>query len=83
VAKESGLERILGLASRAGAPAVDLLRSEAEQARRDARIDGKRAAASLAVRLMLPLGICVLPSFMLLGVAPVILSIVSSTVSSL
>jgi tight adherence protein B len=83
VPPESGLERILGLASRAGAPAVDLLRSEAEQARRDMRIEGKRAAASLAVRLMLPLGVCVLPSFMLLGVAPVILSIVSSTISSL
>lgn len=83
VSQESGLERILGLASRAGAPAVDLLRSEAEQARRDMRIEGKRAAASLAVRLMLPLGVCVLPSFMLLGVAPVILSIVSSTISSL
>jgi tight adherence protein B len=47
------------------------------------RIEGKRAAASLAVRLMLPLGVCVLPSFMLLGVAPVVLSIVSSTISSL
>jgi tight adherence protein B len=83
VSRESGLERILGLASRAGAPAVDLLRSEAEQARRGVRIEGKRAAASLAVRLMLPLGVCVLPSFMLLGVAPVILSIVSSTIGSL
>jgi tight adherence protein B len=79
---ESGLERILELASRAGAPAVELLRSEAKQARRNARIDGKRAAATLAVRLMLPLGICVLPSFMLLGVAPVILSIISSTIGS-
>ncbi|WP_431279641.1 type II secretion system F family protein [Leifsonia poae] len=78
-ATESGLDRILGLASRAGAPAVDLLRSEAQQVRRDARIEGKRAAATLAVRLMLPLGVCVLPSFMLLGVAPVVLSIISST----
>ncbi|MFF1877325.1 type II secretion system F family protein [Leifsonia sp. NPDC058230] len=82
VPQASGLERILGLAERAGAPAVDLLRSEAVQARRDARADGKRAAAALAVRLMLPLGVCVLPSFMLLGVAPVILSIVSSTIGS-
>ncbi|WP_223694397.1 type II secretion system F family protein [Leifsonia poae] len=80
---EKDLDRILALAERAGAPAADLLRSAARQARRDARIDGKRAAATLAVRLMLPLGVCVLPSFLLLGVAPVVLSIVSSTVSRL
>ena len=77
------LDSILGLAERAGAPAVDLLRSAARQARRDARIEGKRSAAALAVRLMVPLGVCVLPSFMLLGVAPVVLSIISSTVSTL
>ncbi|MFF1573995.1 type II secretion system F family protein [Leifsonia sp. NPDC058292] len=77
------LGRILALADRAGAPAVDLLRSAARQERREARTSGQRAAAALAVRLMLPLGICVLPAFMLLGVAPVVLSIVSSTVGSL
>jgi tight adherence protein B len=30
---------------------------------------------------MLPLGICILPAFMLVGVAPLILSVLSSTVS--
>jgi tight adherence protein B len=32
---------------------------------------------------MLPLGLCVLPAFMLLGVAPLLLAIVSSTFESL
>ncbi|MFI5060700.1 MAG: type II secretion system F family protein [Actinomycetales bacterium] len=77
------LDDILALAQRAGAPAVELLRSAARQARRDARTGGKRAAATLAVRLMVPLGVCILPSFMLLGVAPVVLSILSSTISAL
>jgi tight adherence protein B len=74
--------RILSLAQRAGAPAADLLRSAAARARRQRRTQGRTAAAALAVRSMLPLGACVLPSFMLLGVAPVVLSIVSSTVAA-
>jgi tight adherence protein B len=78
-----GLADILALADRAGAPAGELLRSSARQKRRDARSSGQRDAAALAVRLMLPLGICVLPAFMLMGVAPVVLTIVSSTVGSL
>lgn len=79
----SGLNDTLALAERAGAPAVDLLRSSAQQARRDARVDGMQVAAALGVRLMLPLGVCVLPSFMLIGVAPMVLSIVSSTVGAM
>jgi tight adherence protein B len=80
---DTALHRTLALAERAGAPAVDLLRSAARKARRDARIEGKQSAAVLAVRLMMPLGVCVLPSFMLLGVAPIVLTIVSSTVSTI
>lgn len=78
----ASVARILSLAGRAGAPAVDLLRSAAAQARRRRRMRGRSDAAALAVRSMVPLGVCVLPSFMLLGVAPVVLSIVSSTVSA-
>jgi tight adherence protein B len=32
---------------------------------------------------MMPLGVCVLPAFMLLGVAPLLLSIISSTVAAI
>lgn len=76
----AGIESVLSLSRRAGVPAAELLRSEAEEVRRRARSDGQRAAATLAVTLMLPLGLCILPAFMLLGVAPLIISIVSSTV---
>lgn len=84
VAAESRVvDDVLELAQRAGVPAAELLRSEAAARRRDARSEGQRSAASLAVRLMIPLGICVLPAFMLVGVAPLLLAIVSSTFSSL
>lgn len=75
------VEAALSLSRRAGVPAAALLRSEAEEARRDARSAGQAAAAKLAVTLMLPLGLCILPAFMLLGVAPLLIAIVTSTVS--
>jgi tight adherence protein B len=65
-----GIEQILDLSRRAGVPAAELLRAEAEEARRGARAEAQSKAAALAVRLMLPLGICVLPAFMVLGVLP-------------
>ena len=84
-AVESGraLQAVLELAERAGVPAAELLRSEAEHARLVARTDGQRRAATLAVTLMLPLGVCILPAFMLVGVAPLLISVVSSTFGSL
>ena len=59
------------------------MRSGADGARRAARSAGERKAATLAVTLMLPLGLCILPAFMLLAVAPLMLSVVSSTVGDL
>ncbi len=73
---------ILSLSARAGIPAAVLLQSEAEQIRRLARNSSERAVALLAVTLMLPLGLCVLPAFMLLGVAPLVVAVISSTVSA-
>lgn len=73
------IDRVIALSTRAGVPAAELLRSEADQARRDARSDGQRKAATLAVTLMLPLGLCVLPAFMLVGVVPLLLAVLSST----
>ncbi|WP_411721990.1 type II secretion system F family protein [Mycetocola sp.] len=74
---------VLALSRAAGVPAADLLRGEADQVRRDARSNAQQAAASLATRLMLPLGVCILPAFMLVGVAPLLLSVLSSTVQGI
>lgn len=73
------IERILRLSAAAGVPAVELLRAEADRARREARTAGRTGAARLSSRLLLPLGICTLPAFLLLGVAPLILSVLSTT----
>ena len=76
------IDRVLDLSTRAGVPAAELLRSEAEQLRRDARGAGQRRAATLSVTLMLPLGLCVLPAFMLVGVVPLLISVLSSTLTT-
>ncbi|MBK4348808.1 type II secretion system F family protein [Lacisediminihabitans changchengi] len=81
--EDSAIDEVLALSARAGVPAAMLLRSGADEARRSARSAGERKAATLAVTLMLPLGLCILPAFMLLAVAPLMLSVVSSTVGSL
>ncbi|MGO4595333.1 type II secretion system F family protein [Leifsonia sp. 2TAF2] len=74
---------VIDLAASAGAPAAELLTAAARQQRRSARADARRSAATLGVRLLLPLGLCVLPSFLLLAVAPLVLSLLSSTTTGL
>jgi tight adherence protein B len=85
--EENALERsgappdaVLELSRRAGVPAAELLRSEAEELRRAARAETQRRVESLSVTLMLPLGLCVLPAFMVVGVLPLVFTIVGSTV---
>jgi tight adherence protein B len=73
------LDEVLSLAERSGAPPARLLRSEAVRVRRDAVTDAQRRTAELGVWLMLPLGVCVLPAFILLAVVPVLLSVLPTT----
>lgn len=72
----------LRFASAAGVPLTALLLAEADERRRTARSDAARRAVELETRLLLPLGICVLPAFILLGVAPIAIAIISSTLGS-
>ena len=76
------VESVLELSRRAGVPAAELLRSEAAELRAAARASAQERAASLSVKLMLPLGLCVLPAFLVLGVLPLLATVVSSTVGS-
>lgn len=73
------LRSVLDLSRAAGVPAVELLRASAAQARHRSRIDGRLRAARLASSLLVPLGVCTLPAFLLLGVAPLMISVLSST----
>ena len=70
----------LALSVRSGAPAVELLRGEAWLARQRARAAGRETAARLSTRLLIPLGVCTLPAFLLLAVVPAVLGVVRTTV---
>lgn len=79
----SGFERadgIVHLAAEAGVPAGELLRSEATLERARARADAAQAAAKLGVQLMLPLGACILPAFLAVGVAPLVIAVLQRTI---
>ncbi|MGN7190929.1 MULTISPECIES: type II secretion system F family protein [unclassified Curtobacterium] len=82
-AADARLHEVLDLSRRAGVPAVPLLRAAAEDVRDDAAAAGLAAAERLGVRLVLPLGVCVLPAFVLVGVVPVVVGVLSSTVGGL
>ncbi|KAE8762071.1 secretion system protein, partial [Georgenia thermotolerans] len=51
-----------------------LLRRAAEAVRADRQRQAQEAAARLGVRLVLPLGLCFLPAFVLLGIVPVVVA---------
>jgi tight adherence protein B len=72
----------LDFAQRAGVPVAALLRAEARERRRDSRAAARQRIAVLGTQLLLPLGLCVLPSFVALGVAPLLLAMIGSTLSS-
>lgn len=75
-----GVADALDLSVRTGAPAAELLRGEAWLARQRARTRGRESAARLATRLLVPLGVCTLPAFLLLAVAPAVLGVMRSTI---
>lgn len=76
-APEPEVREVLELSQRAGAPAVDLLRATAADCRRRSRTEGRLRAAKLGARLLLPMGLCTLPAFLLLGVGPMLLSVLT------
>ncbi|HEY5231810.1 MAG TPA: type II secretion system F family protein [Galbitalea sp.] len=74
-----GTDEVLDLSRRAGIPAAELLRSEADESRRRARAEVSARAQALSIRLMIPLGVCVLPAFMILSVVPLLVSVLRET----
>jgi tight adherence protein B len=70
------LEEALWLAARSGLPPTTLIRRAAADERRRQSAAQSRAVRRLEVLLVVPAGLCLLPAFVLLGVAPVVLDLV-------
>lgn len=72
-------DEFVSLAFETGVSLVALLRSIAQQERSDARHSAQEKTEKLSVSLMIPLGVCILPAFIAVGVVPLVMSILSST----
>lgn len=68
----------LGFAAVTGAPSSAILYAQAARIRRGRFRAAEKRAASLGVKLVVPLGLCSLPAFICLGVVPVLLALVPS-----
>lgn len=68
----------LSSADRYGLPLAPVLERLAFDARQQRRRDAEAAARELPVRLAAPLVVCTLPSFVLLGIVPLLLGALSS-----
>ncbi len=72
------LRDALGFAALTGAPSSAILYAQAARLRRERFRAAEKRAATLGVKLVVPLGLCSLPAFICLGVVPVLLALVPS-----
>ena len=66
------LGRTMARAHGSGAPVVDSVRALADELAVEARADVECRARTVGVRAAVPLGLCLLPSFLLLGIVPLV-----------
>ncbi|MGB7981301.1 MAG: type II secretion system F family protein [Candidatus Nanopelagicales bacterium] len=73
-----GIARAVARSSRTGAPLAGLLTAAADELRADATAAAMAQVRATSVRAVLPLGLCLLPAFALLGIAPIIAGLLPS-----
>lgn len=66
------LGRCLARSVESGASVADAMSGLADDLRRDARAQVEERARSVGVRAAVPLGVCLLPAFLLVGVVPLV-----------
>lgn len=77
------LGRALGPAWERGSSPIDALDALADATLARSRAAGDAAAAELGVRLSLPLALCLLPAFVLVGVVPLLVAIGGAVVGDI
>lgn len=65
-----------------GAGVVAVARDAAEEVRRRANAERREAVSRVGVRSTVPLGLCLLPAFVLIAIAPTVLAMVGSLLPS-
>lgn len=74
------LGRTLARTQRTGAPVVGAVERLAEELARRGRAEIEDRARAVGVRAAVPLGLCLLPSFLLLGIVPLAVSLAGTIV---
>ena len=72
---QAELDRLELLSRRTGAPLENLLLAQAETTRLNTAAAAEAQVAAIAIKLMIPLGVVILPAFVLMSVVPVVISI--------
>lgn len=73
-----GIARTVARSSRSGAPLAAMLATTAEDLRAEAAAVALAEVRSTSVRAVLPLGLCLLPAFTMLGILPVVAGLIPS-----
>ena len=71
------LGRALARAERSGAPVAAVVERLADDLARTGRAEVEQRARAVGVRAAVPLGLCLLPAFLLLGIVPLVASLVA------
>lgn len=72
------LDEAVALSRSSGAAIVEILISSADRLRENLRFAVGTQIAKLAIRLMIPLGVAVLPAFVLLSIVPIAIGLLSN-----
>jgi Flp pilus assembly protein TadB len=72
------LGRTLARAQRTGAPIIGAVERLGEELARRGRAEVEDRARAVGVRAAVPLGLCLLPSFLLLGIVPLAVSLATT-----
>lgn len=75
---EQALAGSIDLSRSTGAAITELLISSADRLRENLRFESATLIAKLGVRLMIPLGVTVLPAFVLLSIVPIAIGLLSN-----
>jgi tight adherence protein B len=73
------LVALVNLARKEGIPVAGLMRAHARYLRSRAHEQLRLQVERLSVRLVIPLGVCILPAFIAVGIIPIVVSMLSST----
>jgi pilus assembly protein TadC len=72
-----GLGRTLARAHATGAPVVAAVERLADELARSGRADSEERARAVGVQAAVPLGLCLLPAFVLIGIVPLVVALLT------